>query len=187
MYLKEIFKRWEWFEENEDDIEVKVLEAADLEFDTHNKVHYKHFERWRLANTLVKLYGQQKGYNYLRKICSNSIKDKELQADCTTAARHQKPVDVWAVNRLNNIHGFKIKLDVQDTSFDESEIFKSMDKITNPCLNTAFPLIPQGFWHSWGSLWSGEMWREAPEAPYPLWRQSLSPGRWRRGRIRSGE
>ena len=53
--LKEIFKRWEWFEENEDDIEVKVLEAGDLEFDTHNKVHYKHFERWRLANTLVKL------------------------------------------------------------------------------------------------------------------------------------
>ena len=132
--LKEIFKRWEWFEENDDDIEVKVLENPDLEFDTHTKVHYKHFERWRLANTLVKLYGQQKGYNYLRGICSNNIKDKELQADCITAARHQKPIDVWAVNRLNNVHGFKIKLDVQDTSFDESEIFKSMDKINNPCL-----------------------------------------------------
>lgn len=133
--LKEIFKRWEWFEDDkEEDINVEVLEAGDLEFDTHMKVHYKHFERWRLANTLVKLYGQQKGYHYLRKICSNNIKDKELQADCTTAVRHAKPIDVWAVNRLNSVHGFKIKLNVQDTSFDESEIFSSMEKIDNPTI-----------------------------------------------------
>ena len=64
--LKEIFKRWEWFEDDkEEDINVEVLEAGDLEFDTHMKVHYKHFERWRLANTLVKLYGQQ----YLFILC----------------------------------------------------------------------------------------------------------------------
>lgn len=133
--LKEIFKRWEWFEDGEEeDLQVEVLEANDLEFDTHNKVHYKHFERWRLANTLVKLYGLEKGTKYLRMICANSVKDKELQADCITANRHKKPIDVWAVNRLNSQHGFKIKLDIQDTSFDESEILNSMDKITNPCL-----------------------------------------------------
>lgn len=133
--LKEIFKRWEWFEEGSDeDLNVEVTEFQDLEFDTHNKVHYKHFERWRLANTLVKIYGLEKGFKYLRLICSNNIKDKELQADCITAARHEKPVDVWAVNRLNTQHGFKIKLNIQDSTFDEAEIFNSMDRIDNPTL-----------------------------------------------------
>ena len=130
--LKVLFKRWEWFEEESQQLNVEVLEKPELEFDTHNKIHYKHFERWRLANTLVSLYGKDKGYNYLRMICANTVKDKELQADCITAARHEKPVDPWAVNRLNTVHGFKIKLNIQDESFDESSIFSSMDKIDNP-------------------------------------------------------
>ena len=133
--LKEIFKRWEWFEEDEgSQLNVEVIEKPDLEFDTHTKIHYKHFERWRLANTLVKLYGLEKGFKYLRLICSNIVKDKELQADCVTAARHEKPVDVWAVNRLNSQHGFKIKLNIEDSSFDESEIFNSMDRVDNPTI-----------------------------------------------------
>ena len=132
--LKEIFKRWEWFENESEEIKIEVKEAKDLEIDTHNKTHYKHNDRWRLANTLVKLYGMEKGYQYLRMICSNAIKDKELQADCITAARHNKPVDVWAVNRLNSVHGFKIKLNISDTSFDESEIYKSIDQIENPTM-----------------------------------------------------
>ena len=131
--LKEIFRRWEWFEEDDgEDLNIEIVDKPDLAFDTHNKTHYKHFERWRLANTLVKIYGLEKGSRYLRMICSNNIKDKEIQADCTTASRHDKPIDVWAVNRLNSHHGFKIKLNIQDTSFDESEIFTSMDKIDNP-------------------------------------------------------
>ena len=133
--LKLLFKRWEWFEdEDAQQLNVEVLDKPLLEFDTHSKVHYKHFERWRLANTLVNLYGREQGYKYLRLICANTIKDKELQADCMTAARHIKPVDPWAVNRLNSVHGFKIKLNIQDTSFDEAEIFNSMDKIDNPTL-----------------------------------------------------
>ena len=133
--LKLLFKRWEWFEdEDAQQLNVEVLDKPLLEFDTHSKVHYKHFERWRLANTLVNLYGREQGYKYLRLICANTIKDKELQADCMTAARHIKPVDPWAVNRLNSVHGFKIKLNIQDTSFDEAEIFNSMDKIENPTL-----------------------------------------------------
>lgn len=132
--LKEIFKRWEWFENNDEDLKIEVREAKDLVIDTHNKTHYKHNDRWRLANTLVKLYGMEKGYQYLRMICSNAIKDKELQADCITAARHDKPIDVWAVNRLNSIHGFKIKLNISDTSFDESEIYSSIDQIENPTM-----------------------------------------------------
>lgn len=133
--LKEVFKRWEWFENDDDeDLKIDVIEAKDLEFDTHNKIHYKHNERWRLANTLVHLYGLEKGFKYLRLICSNSVSDKELQADCITAARHEKAVDVWAVNRLNAQHGFKIKLSIQDEQFDESAIFTAVDKIDNPTL-----------------------------------------------------
>ena len=133
--LKVLFKRWEWFDEDDSEqLHVEVLEKPELEFDTHNKIHYKHFERWRLANTLVSLYGKDQGYKYLRMICANTVKDKELQADCITAARHEKPVDPWAVNRLNTIHGFKIKLNIQDDSFDEAAIFSSMDKIDNPTI-----------------------------------------------------
>ena len=132
--LKSIFKRWEWFEEenNVQSITIKDGDAPELEFDTHNKIHYKHHERWRLANTLVKLYGEKNGYRYLRLICSNDIKDKELQADCVTASRHEKPVDVWAVNRLNSQHGFKIKMKIEDENFDESKIIESMNHIENP-------------------------------------------------------
>lgn len=132
--LKEIFKRWEWFEEDEENLDVEVISANDPNYDTHVRIHYKHADRWRLANTLVKLYGLEKGYKYLRRICSSDIKDKELQADCATAARHKKAVDVWAVNRLNTTHGFNIKLNISDTNFDEKDIFISMDKISNPTL-----------------------------------------------------
>lgn len=133
--LKEIFKRWEWFEDGDDEeLNIQATDTPDLKNDVHNKIHYKHFERWRLANTLVKLYGLEKGFKYLRLICSNNVKDKELQADCITASRHNKPIDVWAVNRLNTQHGFEIKLNIQDDNFDESKIFASMDNIDNPTL-----------------------------------------------------
>ena len=134
--LKMLFRRWDWFNNDDEstNINVEVLEKPQLEFDTHNKVHYKHYERWRLANTLVCLYGKDQGYKYLRMICANSVKDKELQADCITAMRHKKPVDIWAVERLNNYHGFKIKLNIEGDSVDQAQIFKSMDLITNPTL-----------------------------------------------------
>lgn len=132
--LKAIFKRWEWFEEEDNEIVVETLDKPRPEFDNHNKVHYKHFERWRLANTLVRLYGKEDGYKYLRMICSNNIKDKELQADCQTAARHEKQVDPWAVNRLNQSHGFKIKLNIPVEEFDESCLFKSIELIDNPTM-----------------------------------------------------
>lgn len=130
--LKILFKRWEWFEDDKDKVDIQVTDKPLLEFDSHNKIHYKHFERWRLANTLVNLYGESQGYQYLRMICSNNIKDKELQADCQTATRHKKPIDTWAVNRLNTQHGFKIKVSIEGESIDESEIFESMETVSNP-------------------------------------------------------
>lgn len=133
--LKEVFKRFDTFVDDErNNIQIEVKDCPLLEFDTHNKVHYKHNERWRLANTLVSLYGFEQGYKYLRMITSNVVKDKELQADCITANKYKKPVDPWAVDRLNNVHGFKIKLNIENETFDESEIFSAMKQIENPVL-----------------------------------------------------
>lgn len=130
--LKSIFKGQEWMELNNDSGLSVTATADDLIVDAHTKVHYKHNERWRLANTLVALYDKVQGYHYLRMICSNDIKDRELQSDCETAKRYNKTIDPWAVNRLNSVHGFNIKMSIEDKEFDEREIFTAMDKIDNP-------------------------------------------------------
>ena len=133
--LRELFKRWEWFEDGDDEQpQIEVKEAELLEVDTHNKIHYKHQERWRLANTLVNLYGEEQGFRYMRMICSHAVKDKELQQDCRTASKHNKPIDVWAVNRLNSTHGFKIKINIPQEEFDLQELYNSIDNIENPTL-----------------------------------------------------
>ena len=130
--LRNIFKGQEWMELNEgNDLNITAV-ADELIVNVHTKFHYKHNDRWRLANTLVALYDKVQGYQYLRMICSNDIKDRELQSDCETAKRHKKSIDTWAVNRLNSFHGFNIKLSIDDKDFDEKEIFSSMDRIENP-------------------------------------------------------
>jgi hypothetical protein len=132
--LRNIFKGQEWMELNNDNGLNITATADDLIVNAHTKVHYKHNERWRLANTLVALYDKVQGYNYLRMICSNDIKNRELQSDCETAKRHNKTIDPWAVNRLNSVHGFNIKMSIDDQNFDESEIFTAMDRIENPTI-----------------------------------------------------
>lgn len=132
--LKSIFKGQEWMELNGDDTVNITATADDLIVDAHTKVHYKHNERWRLANTLVALYDKVQGYHYLRMICSNDIKDRELQSDCETAKRYNKNIDPWAVNRLNSVHGFNIKMSIEDKEFDEREIFTAMDRVDNPTI-----------------------------------------------------
>lgn len=134
--LKLIFSRWEWFEDSSDDTPNVELandkKEAGPDGLEHAKVHYKHHERWRLANTLVNIFGLQQAIRYMRMITSNKVPDKELIADCTTAARHQKPIDTWAVNRLNRNHGFRIKLNVENIQVGESELLNAMDRIENP-------------------------------------------------------
>lgn len=132
--LREAFKRWEWFEEDDKPAEIEVKEAPLLEVDTHKKIHYKHFERWRLANTLVSLYGTEQGFKYMRMICSGDIPSKEIQADCITASRHQKPIDPWAVNTLNKIHGFSIKVNIDQEEKDLSVLYNKIEDIVNPTL-----------------------------------------------------
>lgn len=132
--LKEVFRRWEWFEEDDKPLDIEVKSAEEPVMATHNRYHYKHFERWRLANTLVKLYGLERGYKYLRAACSSEIPNKEIQADCTTAARHEKPIDPWAINRLNKFHGFNIKVNIEHEEKDISQLYDNIDNIQNPTL-----------------------------------------------------
>ena len=132
--LREAFKRWEWFEEDDKPAVVEVKDAPLLTIDTHTKVHYKHFERWRLANTLVSLYGLDQGAKYMRMICSNEIPMKEIQADCITASRHAKPIDPWAVNTLNKKHGFSIKVNIDQKEKDLTALYQEIEDIVNPTL-----------------------------------------------------
>lgn len=132
--LKEMFKSKEYYDMGGSDHLNITATAPELLVNTNTKIHYKHDDRWRLANTLVALYGKDQGYRYLRQICSNNIKDRELKSDCETAARHKKGIDIWAVNRLNSVHGFQIKMNIEDKEFDENEIFTSMGLISNPTI-----------------------------------------------------
>ena len=129
--LREVFRRWEWFDGSEDDapnIDVESVNGPDIS-GSQTKIHYKHNERWRLANTLVKLFGFEQGTKYMRQICSNDISSKEIQGDCSTAHRHNKSVDIWAVNRLNQVHGFRIKLGLQASNETEEDLYKSMEML----------------------------------------------------------
>lgn len=138
--LKEAFKRWEWFEHEENEkTNINVENAPLLEIDSHNKYHYKHQERWKLANTLVKLYGIEQGFQYMRKICADTIQTKEIQADCQTAARHNKDIDLWAVKQLNKYHSFNIKLNIEQEEKELSTLYKEIEDLDNPTLIKVSP------------------------------------------------
>lgn len=141
--LVEIFKRWEWFS-NETTIEttpeISISYVGDIK-NIKNKRHYKHKDRWRLANTLVKLYGLSDGYKCLRAICSKDTGDHELYSICRTAATHSKPIDSWAINLLNKNHGFAIKANIDNIDNVENHketsselLFSAMHELNNPLI-----------------------------------------------------
>ena len=133
--LKKIFKRWEWFEDTADAPAINVTDAPELGADGTRQYHYKHNERWKLANTLVQLYGKEQGYKYMRMICTNDTTDKELQGDCLTASRHNKPIEQWAVTRLNKYHGFKIKTTTDAENDPQMQgLYNKIDNIENPLM-----------------------------------------------------
>lgn len=124
--LKETFAKLEWFAKDSDKTktkEVEVSELSNIEERTDGKNirrHYKHTQRWQLANTLNALYGYDKGLQYLIDISFGTDK-KELRGDMQTARIHNKPISVWAVKELNKYHGFNIKLNNSDELEDIGE------------------------------------------------------------------
>ncbi len=130
--LREIFAKWTWFDtEKKENLPTAELLEAPV-FDTRNRFHYKHNERWRLANTLVSLFGMRDATVMLQRICTNDIPIKEIQADCRTAATYKKPIDEWAVHRLNSYHGFKIKMNKGDEV--HSDTYNTLINLENPLI-----------------------------------------------------
>lgn len=116
--------------EVEDRPQPTEIEVVSVEKSEHiDPKHYKYNERWRLANTLVNLYGKEGGYKILREVCLETS-GPELYGLCITADHHQKPLDRWAVKELNERHGFKIRLDYTDGCSDQ--VLEASRQIADP-------------------------------------------------------
>lgn len=111
--LKNIFAKLEWFNtEDNQKKNVDITEISDINDVDPSKCirrHYKHAQRWQLANTLTSIYGYDKALQYMVAICDGT-EYKELKGDVKTASIHDKPVSVWAIKQLNKYHGFNIKI-----------------------------------------------------------------------------
>lgn len=113
--LKLIFKKLDWFA-NENPSEDNATNNIDIEVEkdqdiskSRGKKHYKHTQRWQLANTLTNIFGEEKALDILVKITKDTPY-RELASDVRTAAIHNKPISIWAVEELNKQHGFSIKI-----------------------------------------------------------------------------
>ena len=122
--LKEIFHKLEWFntDRETDDVDVSNISGIN-DRDVKNskgKVHYKHAQRWQLANTLTSIYGHDKALTLMVEICKGTSR-KELAGDVKTASIHNKPISTWAIKELNKQHGFNLKIKAEDLYKKEIE------------------------------------------------------------------
>lgn len=130
--LKNIFSKLEWFNtENNQKKSVEISKISDINDVDPSKCirrHYKHAQRWQLANTLTSIYGYDKALQYMCAICDGT-EYKELRGDVKTASIHDKPISVWAVKQLNKYHGFNIKIE-DDNIYkeDQDNLVKDNDK-----------------------------------------------------------
>ena len=128
--LKDIFKKLEWFSNDivSEPINLdKLSNIHDRDLTKNKKIHYKHNQRWQLANTLVALYGEKDGFAFMKEICSHTP-EMELRGDVKTAVVHNKPISLWAVNTLNKNHGFNIKLEEQTITNEVEKIKQKIDQ-----------------------------------------------------------
>lgn len=133
--LKTIFAKLEWFNNDKFNSRSNVDITDICNIDERDKSksikkHYKHAQRWQLANTLTSLYGFDKALALMCEICDGT-EYKELRGDIKTASIHNKPISIWAVKELNKYHGFKIELKNAEKEYDktaEEVITKDKDK-----------------------------------------------------------
>ena len=122
--LKDIFHKLEWFntERETDDVDVSNISGIN-DRDAKNskgKLHYKHAQRWQLANTLTSIYGYDKALSLMVEICKGTSYN-ELAGDVKTASIHNKPISTWAIKELNRQHGFNLKIKAEDLYKKEIE------------------------------------------------------------------
>ena len=121
--LKDIFHKLEWFNNDktsEENIEVTNISGINDRDNSKSlgKKHYKHNQRWQIANTLTSIYGQDKALQIMIEICEGTSR-RELAGDVKTAAIHNKPISIWAIKELNKNHGFKLKVKTENVYKDE--------------------------------------------------------------------
>lgn len=127
--LNEIFQKLEWFnteDKREKPAEISnFAEVLDKGYDggINNPKHYKHNQRWQLANTLTNIFGPEQAFTILCNICKDTP-ERELKGDVKTASIHNKPISNWAIDELNKCHGFSIKV-----KEDESVVAEKIEEI----------------------------------------------------------
>ena len=129
--LKDIFHKLEWFntDRENDHVDVSTISGIndrDIK-KSKGRVHYKHAQRWQLANTLTSIYGYDKALQIMVEICKGTTK-RELAGDVKTASIHNKPISSWAIKELNAEHGFNLQIKSQDLYKNE---IKQMEKEIN--------------------------------------------------------
>ena len=136
--LKAIFAKLEWFNNDKfnsrSNVDITEIDNIDERDKSKSiKKHYKHAQRWQLANTLTSLYGFDKALALMCEICDGT-EYKELRGDIKTASIHNKPISIWAVKELNKYHGFKIELKNADKEYDgvAKEIITKDEEKQNP-------------------------------------------------------
>lgn len=132
--LKLVFKKLDWFANEAFDKSSNVDMSEIEETEERNKKkslgrkHYKHAQRWQLANTLVAIYGEKKALELILDITKDTPY-RELAGDIRTASIHNKPISIWAIKELNEQHGFNIK--INNTNVYKTELERIEDKINN--------------------------------------------------------
>ena len=121
--LKDIFHKLEWFTDDKTEQEnIEITNIAGINERDISKSkgpqHYKHAQRWQLANTLTSIYGEEKALQIMTQICQGTPK-QELRGDVKTASIHNKPISIWAVRELNKNHGFKLQVKADNMYTDE--------------------------------------------------------------------
>lgn len=122
--LKNIFKKLDWFANEAFDRTTNIdLKDIDTSIGRNRqrslgRKHYKHAQRWQIANTLVALYGEERAMELILEIMKDTPV-RELAGDIKTASIHNKPVSVWAIKELNDQHGFNIKITNNNIYKDE--------------------------------------------------------------------
>jgi len=130
--LKDIFHKLEWFntDKETDDIDIGTITGINDRDESKSlgRKHYKHAQRWQLANTLTSIYGYDDALKMMVEICKGTTK-RELAGDVKTASIHNKPISTWAIKELNSQHGFNLKIKSDDLY--KKEIEKLEETINN--------------------------------------------------------
>ena len=154
-YTKEdIFHKLEWFNltnNTSEDVEITNISGInDRDISkSKGKKHYKHAQRWQLANTLTSIYGEDKALQIMIEICDGTSR-RELAGDVRTAAIHDKPISIWAVKELNKNHGFKLTVKADNTFTEEQKTEEEIKDATVAGLDPTKIFLPETvFTASW--------------------------------------